>query len=326
MPLIMLSNRRWSHALVLLMTIVFSRNAQRPMLFVDCYSWGAGSCDSGGAVGGYHLESYEGQSNTNISVPDSGIRCIHTGSLSDTGIDVTIGKQRILSDTQAITDLQYDVEYEIQIYRLSSIFRGILIRLSSSDSNTTDLTGKLYTTDPLLQMATTACSTPTVAVGVTHRSAIDKDLVYATLRFDNEQNGKTMINATALYNLEISVVGTNNEDGSVYAYSSFTIHVSGQASSTNEDYTLNGDDNTDYDGLNVDDVVAPKIDPDSDDALDGENPFQNVDKNDSTPRDVQQSSSLVVGLTVIGGACFAALFALVLRTKVQRRRALNNVP
>ena len=314
--LTMLSIQRWSRALVLLITIVVSRFTQRPTLMVDCYSWGAGSCDSGGAIGGYHLESYEGQSNINMSVPNGGIRCIRTGSLSSTGIDVTIGNQRMMSD--AIIHLQYDVDFEIQIYRLTSIFRGVLIRLSSTDSNTTDLTGNLYTTDPLLQMATTACATPNVAVGVTHRSAIDKDLVYATLRFDSEQVLTSLMNATASYNLEITVVGVNNEEGSVYAYSSYGLHVSEHASTTSNNNTIENDDF----GA-IDDEIVPETDSSSDDALAGENPLQNTDKNSSAPRDVEQSSSLVVGLTTITGACLVALLALVLRAKAQRSRVLN---
>jgi hypothetical protein len=317
----MLSLQRCSRVVVLLIAIEVSRFTQRSTLLVDCYSWGAGSCDAGGAVGGYHLESYEGQSNVNMSVPNGGIRCIRTGSLSGTGIHVTIGKKRVLSDLQEITDLQYGVDYEIQIYRLTSIFRGVLIRLSSSDSNTTDLTGNLYTTDPLLQMATTACSTPTVAVGVTHRSAVDKDLVYATLRFDNEQNVTSLMNTTVLYNLEITVVGMNNENGSVYAYSSYRIYVSGQASSTSEGTTMDGD-SSGYD-LNDDDAL-PQLDPNTENSLAGENPLQNADKAGSTPRDAEQSSSLVVGLTTIGGACFVAVLALLVRANLRRSSALNS--
>jgi hypothetical protein len=294
---------------------------QRQTLFADSYSWGAGSCDSGIAVGGYHLESYEGESDTSIPVPNGGIRCIHSGSLSGSGVIVTIGRQRIFSDTQDVVDLRYDVDYEIQIYRLTSIFRGVLIRLSSSDSNTTDLTGKLYTTDPLLQMATTACATPTVAVGVTHRSAIDKDLVYATLRFESEQNESSVTNITASYNLEITVVGMNNDDGSVYAFSSYNIHVAGQASTTHENFTL-VDSNGGY-ALSDDDVLP---DSNTDDTSNGNIPLQNEGPNDNAPRDGQQSSSLVVGLaTIVGGTCFIALFALVVRAKVHRSRVLNSV-
>lgn len=291
----------------------------QPLLMVNSYSWGAGSCDSGGAIGGYHLESYEGQSNVNMSVPNGEIRCIRTGSLATSGIEVTIGNQRI-EDTNAIKPLHYNFDYEIEIYRLTSIFRGVLIRLSSSDSNTTDLTGKLYTTDPLLQMATTACATPTVAVGVTHRSAIDKDLVYATLRFDNKQASSSLLNVTTLYNLEITVVGMNNEDGSVYAYSSYQIIVSGQASSTNQDAYLNGDNSDDG---RIDDKYSPDLNLSTDDELAGDNPLQNSDNDGDAPRDIEQSSSLVIGFTTIGGACLVAIFALIMRAKVQRSRVLN---
>lgn len=294
---------------------------RQPLLMVDCYSWGAGSCNSGGAIGGYHLESYEGQSNINMSVPNGEIRCIRTGSLASSGVEVSIGNQRVLSDTHVIKPLQYNVDYEIEIYRLTSIFRGVLIRLSSSDSNTTDLTGKLYTTDPLLQMATTACATPTVAVGVTHRSAIDKDLVYATLRFDNKQASSSSLNVTTLYNLEITVVGMNNEDGSVYAYSSYQIIVSGQASSTNQDAYLDGD-NSDDD--RTDDKNSPDLNLTTDDEVAGDNPLQNSDNDGDAPRDIEQSSSLVIGFTTIGGACLVAILALVMRAKVQRSRVLNS--
>ena len=293
----------------------------QPLLLVNGYSWGAGSCDSGGAIGGYHLESYEGQSNINMTVPNDEIRCIRRGSLGSSGVEVIIGSQRLSSDIQEIKPLKYNVNYEIEIYKLTSIFRGILIRLSSSGNNTSDLTGKLYTTDPLLQMATTACATPNVAVGVTHRSAIDKDLVYATLRFDNEQVPSSLLNVTSVFNLEITVVGMNNEDGSVYAYSSYQINVFGQASSTNEDYTLDGDNSSDD---RIDDKYEPDFNLTTDDELAGDNPLQSSNNDGGAPRDVEQSSSLVIGFTTIGGACLVAIFTLVMRAKVQRSRVLNS--
>jgi hypothetical protein len=302
------------------MLLLFITTAQ-PLSLVNCYSWGAGSCISGGAIGGYHLESYEGQSNINMTVPKDEIRCIRTGSLGSSGIEVTIGNQSMSSDTKEIKPLQYNVDYEIEIYRLTSIFRGVLIRLSSPDSNTTDLTGKLYTTDPLLQMATTACATPTVAVGVTHRSAIDKDLVYATLRFDNDQVSSSFLNETSLYNLEITVVGMNNEEGSVYAYSSYQITVSGQASSSKEDSSIDGDSSDDG---RIDDKYTPDLNLTTDDELAGDNPLQDGDTDGNAPRDIEQSSSLVIGFTTIGGACVVAIFALVMRAKVQRSRVLNS--
>ncbi len=301
--------------LVLFMAMVASQYLHRPIALVNCYSWGAGSCDSGGAIGGYHLESYEGQSDIDVAVPKGKIRCVRTGSLTSSGIYVAIGDQAILSNSQEIKSLHYNIDYEVQIYTLTSIFRGILIRLSSYDDNTTDLTGKLYTTDPLLQMATTACATPTVAVGVTHRSAVDKDVVYATLRFDSDS--ASLLNSTASYKLEITVVGMNNEHGSLYAYSSYSIHVSGQVLSTNEDGTLDG---IDVDDGFIDDNNVPELDFDDDDngAVAGEKSLQDIGKNDDA------SSSLVIGLTTIGGASLVALLALVMRAKVVRSRVLND--
>ena len=312
----MLTMRRRPRISVLFMAMIASQYyLHRPIALVNCYSWGAGSCDSGGAIGGYHLESYEGQSDVDVAVPKDNIRCVRTGSLTSSGIYISIGDQAVLSNSQEIKPLQYNIDYEVQIYRLTSIFRGILIRLSSSDGNTTDLTGKLYTTDPLLQLATTACATPTVAVGVTHRSAIDKDLVYARLRFDSDS--ASLLNSTESYKLEISVVGMNNEHGSLYAYSSYSIQVSGQVLSTNEEVV--------DDGLTDDNNVLV-FDDDESGAQAGEKSLEDTGKYDDAPTgsDVDQSSSMIIGLTTIGGASLVALLALVIRAKVARSRILND--
>jgi hypothetical protein len=188
---------------------------------VESYSWGAGSCDAGGAVGGFHLEAYNVSIVGNGTIPDD-MRCIHTGTLRRAEIDVVIGDHRIVSDTEPIQFLQFDTEYKIQVFKLTSIFRGIFIRLSSLDDRKTDLSGMLYTTDPLLTLATLVCTDPTAAVGVTHNSPIDKDLVYATLRL-NGSNSES--NVTTSYALEITVVGANNAQRSIFAYSSYEIQV-----------------------------------------------------------------------------------------------------
>lgn len=196
------------------------------VLFVSCnlaesYSWGGGSCDAGGAVGGFHLEPYNASVVGNGTIPDD-MRCIHTGTLRRAEIDVLIGDQPIVSDTEPIQFLQFDTEYKIQVFKLTSIFRGVFIRLSKLDKQDTDLSGMLYTTDPLLQLATAVCTDPIVAVGVTHNSPIDKDLVYATLIL-SDSNAES--NVTTTYALEITVVGMNNAQRSIFAYSSYEIQV-----------------------------------------------------------------------------------------------------
>jgi hypothetical protein len=301
-------DKRRQSSLVVLVVVVFLEMSFSPVQLAESYSWGAGSCDAGGAVGGYHLESYEGDQNIDTPVPKDHIRCIRSGTLHHSGIDVVIGNQLISSDTTPIEPLQYNIDYEIQVYMLKSIFRGILIRLSPSNESNIDLTGSLYTTDPLLQVATTACATPTVAVGVTHRSAIDKDLVFATLRFDNETIPS---NTTTKFNLEITVVGSNNEYGSVYAYSLYEIQVSPLESANRSNSSEESDK-----GIDFDDNFIPQLTGSSDDV-------QNAASSNSTSKDKQVThaqSSLVIGLTVTGGSCLAVLSMLSLGAKMRHAR------
>jgi hypothetical protein len=251
---------------------------------VESYSLGAGSCDTGGAVGGLHLESYDASSVENGTVPDD-MRCIHTGTLRRAEIDVVIGDHPIVSDTQPIQSLLFNTEYEIKVYKITSIFRGIFIRLSKLDDlQKTDLSGMLYTTDPLLQMATMVCTDPTLAVGVTHNSPIDKDLVYATLRFDDSS---TESNMTTSYALEITVVGMNNAKRSIFAYSSYEIQL------TKSHATFQQDDNTD----NANGKLSSKAS-----AHDASDTQTNPSDSDSLPL-----KSLIIGVSLLIGSLAVSL-------------------
>jgi hypothetical protein len=175
---------RWSLWLFLLLAIFFDS--------VRSFSKGAGSCDSGVAVRGYHLDSNNGRS-------------VQTGTLKQAGIQVTVDSAQLLPDNHLT--LQTGIEHNLQLYMAVAVFRGILIRVSSPDGE--DLTGIMTTADPLLK---TAGVCPIGVVGITHRSGVDKDMVYAVLRFDTPVSNVL---------LEITVVGMNNKKGSLYAYSAY---------------------------------------------------------------------------------------------------------
>jgi hypothetical protein len=262
--------------------------------FVESYSWGAGSCEAGGAVGGFHLEPYNASIVGNGTIPDD-MRCIQTGTLRRAEIDVVIGDNPIVSDTEPIQFLQFDTEYKIQVFKLTSIFKGVFIRLSKLGDQQTDLSGMLYTTDPLLKLATEVCTDPTIAVAVTHNSPINKDLVYATLRL-NDSNAAS--NVTTSYALEITIVGINNAQRSIFAYSSFEIQMTKSHSTTQHN--------------NITDQSKGKASKISE---------HDVSGSEANTSNVDGSShkSVIIGVSVMAGSLTTSLLLLrsIRRTRVQ---------
>jgi hypothetical protein len=292
---------------------------------VDSFPSGAGSCDTGGAVGGYHLESYKkgnnnstaSNSSTLLSNPTkSNIRCIQTGTLRHAGMEVVIGGNRILSETQPIQFLQSHTEYMIQIYTITSIFRGVFIRLSHADTTRPiDLSGMLRTTDPLLQMATIVCTDPTVAIGVTHRSSIDKDLVYAAMQLDDLGNTTVTRNTTTTYILEITVVGMNNEQGSLYAYSSYELQLS-NSSTVQEEVIMDGvrydDGDADDDSILYQGGTAETTTGTTASKTTGQD-------EDNSPNSKSSSSrtSMIIGLSVVLATLTVVLLSLALKARLR---------
>jgi hypothetical protein len=281
---------------------------------------GAGSCDTGGAVGGYHLESYTKGNNSSTLLSNnhtkSSIRCIQTGTLRHAGMEVVIGGNRILSETQPIQFLQSHTEYTIQIYTITSVFRGVFIRLSHADSTRAiDLSGMLRTTDPLLQMATIVCTDPTVAVGVTHRSSIDKDLVYATMQLDDLGNTTVTRNTTTTYILEITVVGMNNEQGSLYAYSSYELQLS-NSSTVQEEVIMDGgryddDDNDDsilYQGGTAETTTGTTA---------SKTTGQDEDNSPNSKSSSSSRTSMIIGFGVVLATLTVVLLSLALKARLR---------
>jgi hypothetical protein len=305
--------------IMIIMTAVFLR-----IPTVDSFPSGAGSCDTGGAVGGYHLESYTKGNNSSTLLSNnhtkSSIRCIQTGTLRHAGMEVVIGGNRILSDTQPIQFLQSHTEYTIQIYTITSIFRGVFIRLSHADATRPiDLSGMLRTTDPLLQMATIVCTDPTVAVGVTHRSSIDKDLVYATMQLDDLGNTTVTRNTTTTYILEITVVGMNNEHGSLYAYSSYELQLS-NSSTVQEEVIMAGgrydddDDDVDDDSILYQGGTAETTTGTTASKTTGQD-------EDNSPNSKSSSSSsrtsVIIGFSVVLATLTVVLLSLALKARLR---------
>jgi hypothetical protein len=293
---------------------------------VNSFPSGAGSCDTGGAVGGYHLESYKkgnnnstaSNSSTLLSNPTkSNIRCIQTGTLRHAGMEVVIGGNRILSDTQPIQFLQSHTEYTIQIYTITSIFRGVFMRLSHADTTRPiNLSGMLRTTDPLLQMATIVCTDPTVAIGVTHRSSIDKDLVYATMQLDDLGNTTVTRNTTTTYILEITVVGMNNEQGSLYAYSSYELQLS-NSSTVQEEVIMDGvhyDDDVDDDSILYQGSTAETTTGTTASKTTGQDEDNNPNSKSSSS---SSRTSMIIGLSVVLATLTVVLLSLALKARLR---------
>ena len=194
------------------------------MTMIHAFSSGAGSCTSGGPpVGGFHLDTK--------NPVDGSSRTVLEGALSQ-------GDVVILINNNANDPVTEDVPYVLQTqtsYTLTVVttrdpgYKGILIRMSSADSNAMDVPTDvlLQPTDSLLKIAET-CFTESNTIGLTHVTNIEKFSVTADL----------VINTPGTVALEISIVGANDNVASVYGYSQFTLQIEGAALVTTESPTV----------------------------------------------------------------------------------------
>jgi hypothetical protein len=185
---------RWWCWLVLGAALVF----QPQHHFTFAYPNGAGQCIGGrAAVGGEHLT----------------LNPSETGSLVDGGLEVTVNGDTTLTENGGPYEIATNTDYTIAIGISSSGgFRGALIR-ASSDNGETDFT--LQAADDFGQEATSVCSDDGV-LGVTHVTNDIKPSLSATLN----------VAFVGTITLDITVVqAANDNDGSYYYYSPFTLTV-----------------------------------------------------------------------------------------------------
>lgn len=170
---------------------------------VSAFPNGAGGCVGGvAAVGGRHLDT-------------SNNRAIIEGELAQGDVSVLIDNTNRLIPLTAY-DLETQTDYILTVETDNAAgFRGILLRLEGAGR---DLTGAILPVDDAILHDATACAAPTV-VGVTHLDNEPKATVSAKIRF----------NAPGTVNLDITIVGANNADGSVYGHNGFIFSVTGDA-------------------------------------------------------------------------------------------------
>lgn len=170
------------------------------------YSNGAGECEGGkAAVGGFHLDT------------SNSARQVITGSLTEGSVKVIIGADRLIPGSVYELSTQTDYVLEVTTDNALGGYKGILLRLGSSEG-VVDLTASIQpNNDPLLHDAV-LCKAPMEA-GVTHTSNTQKTKVSALVRFDYPGN----------VNLDVTIVGVNDAKTSVYGYDGFPLQVTGAA-------------------------------------------------------------------------------------------------
>jgi len=173
---------------------------------------GAGGCDGGqAAVGGYHLD-------------DSNDRTVISADLALGKVSVTIDDDLLEPDGSAYT-IQTQTDYTVTVTTENEAgFKGVLYRLEAPDG--VDTTGALEAINSDLQLAN-VCQAP--VVGVTHTDNNSKMSVSARLRMDEPADYVV---------LEITVVGVNSVEGSVYGYNGFGLSVQGEAAPKTPSPTL----------------------------------------------------------------------------------------
>jgi hypothetical protein len=200
--------RQW--LLILLITFVLFHGACKRSI-VEAYSTGAGSCIGGmAAVGGFHLEA------TNSQTGDK--RTVLTGELSEGKVTVLIDDGDAL-DFAAPYGLSTQTDYTITVVTAQDPgYKGILLRYSNADSTIDAATQILLTPADALLQPLELCATDEVnAVGLTHTDNSAKLSVGATMRFD----------APGTVQLDITIVGANDDKVSVYGYTGFVLEVTG---------------------------------------------------------------------------------------------------
>lgn len=197
--------------LALICTAVFDKGYRSPVTFVTAYPTGAGSCIGGmAAVGGFHLESTDPQTGDK--------RTVLTGQLSEGKVSVLIDDANAL-DFATPYGLQTQTDYTITVVTTQDPgFKGILLRYSNADSSIDAATQILLEpTDGLLQRSELCATDEVNTVGLTHTDNSEKLSVRATMRFDTP----------GTVQLDITIVGANDNKVSVYGYTGFVLEVTG---------------------------------------------------------------------------------------------------
>jgi hypothetical protein len=180
----------------------------------QAYSNGAGACMGGmAAVGGFHLDAQNSETGAD--------RTVLSGELSE-------GMVSVLIDNNANTPLDFTQPYNLNTQTDFTItvvttsdrggYKGILLRFSNAD-NTIDAATQilLEPVDSLLQISTVCGTDETNTVGLTHTDNSEKTSVNAIIRFD----------APGTVQLDITIVGANDDKVSVYGYTGFILEVTG---------------------------------------------------------------------------------------------------
>ena len=176
---------------------------------------GAGGCAGGqAAVGGYHLDDL------------NGARPVISADLALGEVSVTIdNSEPLVPDPNSPFTIQTQTDYTLTVTTQNDAgFKGILIRLEAPEG--VETAGALEPIDSDLKIAN-VCEAP--VVGVTHTSNSQKMSVSTRLRMDQ---------AADRVNLDITGVGANFDQASVYGYNGFVLKVEGEAAPTTTSPTL----------------------------------------------------------------------------------------